>query len=95
MLSYGTLSNEPLSINPRLMISGDRRLQGFWLGHWMRKRNIPQSLALFREIASLLHSGVLTTTIGPAFPLERIADAARTAETPGRPGKVLLRIRPA
>ena len=91
LLLYGTLTGEPVCIDSRKMISGRRVVEGFWLGHWMRTRSIPQSLLLFREIAHLMRSDILTTRIGESFPLAQIHDAARAAEVPGRAGKVLLR----
>ena len=36
LLLYGTLSGEPIQVDPRLVISGQRVVEGFWLGHWMR-----------------------------------------------------------
>ena len=93
MLCYGTLSGEPIRIDPRRMISGRRVLEGFWLGHWMREQGILASLSHFRTIAGLIRSGVLATQIGSTFGIDRIAEAARAAETPGRAGKVLLRLR--
>lgn len=92
MLFYGSLTGEPIRIDPRRMISGRRVVEGFWLGHWMRGRSIPQSLRLFREIASLIRSGVLATEIGPSFPLRSVEDATRAADAVGKSGKVLLRI---
>jgi NADPH:quinone reductase-like Zn-dependent oxidoreductase len=92
MLLYGSLTGEPIRIEPRRMISGRRVVEGFWLGHWVRARSIPQSLRLFREIAGLIRSGVLATETGPAFPMDRIVEAARAAEEVGKKGKVLLQI---
>jgi NADPH:quinone reductase-like Zn-dependent oxidoreductase len=92
MLVYGTLSGEPIRLDPRLMIAGRRIVEGFWLGHWMRSRSIPASLALFREIAAQMRTGVLTTEVGAKFPLHSIREALLAAETPGRPGKVQLTI---
>jgi NADPH2:quinone reductase len=92
MLVYGTLSGEPLRIDPRRMIAGKRVVEGFWLGHWMRQRSIPQSLLLFRQIAQLIRAGVLATEPGPRYPLDAIDKAVRQAETPGKPGKILLTI---
>ena len=91
MLVYGTLSGEPLRIDPRKMIAGRRVVEGFWLGHWMRGRSVPRALLLFREIAGLIRSRVLATEPGPAFPPSEIAAAVRAAEVPGHIGKVLLR----
>ncbi len=91
MVIYGSLSEEPIRIEPRHLIAGQRVLEGFWLGHWMRGRSIPAALALFREIATLMRAGVLTTQVGASFPLEQIGDAVREAESSGRRGKVYLR----
>jgi NADPH:quinone reductase-like Zn-dependent oxidoreductase len=92
LLLYGTLSGEPIQIDPRLMISGRRIVEGFWLGHWMRARSIPASLLLFREIAALIRQRVLDSEIGESYPLDQIADAVVQAETVGRQGKVLLQL---
>jgi NADPH:quinone reductase-like Zn-dependent oxidoreductase len=92
LLLFGTLSGEPIRIDPRLMIAGQRVVEGFWLGHWLRERSIPANLRLFREIAALIRQGVLSSEIGPAYPLDQVAAAVQQAETIGRHGKVLLRL---
>jgi NADPH:quinone reductase-like Zn-dependent oxidoreductase len=92
MIVYGTLSGEPLRIDPRLMIAGKRVVEGFWLGHWMRQQSIPAALKLFHEVAALIRTGVLATDVGPSFPLEAIASAVAAAEAVGHRGKVLLKI---
>jgi NADPH:quinone reductase-like Zn-dependent oxidoreductase len=93
LLLYGTLSGEPVQIDPRLMIAGRQIVEGFWLGHWMRTRSIPSSLRLFREIAALIRQGVLESAIGDSYPLDRITQAVVQADTVARHGKVLLRLR--
>ena len=60
-----------MAVDPRLVISGPRSVEGFWLGHWMRQRSIPSLLLLFREIASLNRQGILHSEIGQIFPLRR------------------------
>lgn len=92
LLLYGTLSGEPIQVAPRLMISGHRVVEGFWLGHWMRTRSIPSALLLFRAIARLIRAGVLATEVGRSFPIDQIGEAVREADTVGRPGKVMLRL---
>ena len=92
VLLYGTLSGQPITVEPRLVISGRRSVEGFWLGHWMLERSIPASLLLFREIASLIRQGVLDSEIGTVYPLAKIKDAAHEAGIVGRQGKVLIRI---
>ena len=94
MVVYGTLANQPIQVDSRRMIAGKRELQGFWLGHWMRSRSIPQSLLLFREIAKQIREGVLTTEVGARYPLAAFMEAIRESETVGRSGKILLTIAP-
>lgn len=92
ILLYGTLSGEPIQVDPRLVISGQRVVEGFWLGHWMRERSIPSALLLFREIARLNREGILRSEIGETYPLDEIKSACQQAEIIGRRGKVLLRL---
>ncbi len=92
LVIYGSLTGEPIEVDPRLMISGRRVIEGFWLGFWMRERSIPSSLLLFREIASLIRNGVLASDVGKSYPLADVAEAVREASAVGRGGKVLLRM---
>jgi NADPH:quinone reductase-like Zn-dependent oxidoreductase len=92
ILLYGTLSAKPIEVDPRLVISGPRAVEGFWLGHWMRQRSIPLALLLFREIASLIRQGVLRSEIGEIYPLDEIQSAAHQAATIARQGKVLVKL---
>lgn len=91
LLVYGSLSEEPLQIESRRVIAGDRIIEGFWLGHWMRRRSIPQALALFREIGRLIRADVLATETGPSFGLEDFAAAVQHADA-AHSGKVLLKM---
>jgi NADPH:quinone reductase-like Zn-dependent oxidoreductase len=90
MLVYGTLANEPLALDPRLLMAGQKSIHGFWLSEWVRQQGPLTMLRLFRRIQRLFRAGVLTSDIGTSYLLERIQDAVRQAETPGRVGKVLL-----
>jgi NADPH:quinone reductase-like Zn-dependent oxidoreductase len=95
MLVYGTLSGEPLTFDPRLLIAGQKRVEGFWLSEWLRAQRPLKLLGLFREVRRLARAGVLASEVSATFPLEQVREAARQAAAPGRHGKVLLRIAPA
>jgi NADPH:quinone reductase-like Zn-dependent oxidoreductase len=92
MLVYGVLSEEPLTVPPRNLLMGQKRVEGFWLSEWVRDQGIFTMLWLFRRLSRLIRAGVLTSEIGATYPLEQIRDAVRQAAQPGRHGKVLLRI---
>ena len=92
LVVYGSLTGEPIQVDPRSLITSRTTVEGFWLGYWMAERSIPGALRLFREIATLIREGVLSADIGESYPLDRIQDAVRHAAEVGRGGKVLLRM---
>ncbi len=92
MLVYGTLAGEPVPLEPRLLMVGQKAIEGFWLSEWVRTQGPLAMLRLFRRIVALMRAGVLTSPIAGTFPLTRLDEALALAEQPGRPGKVLLRL---
>lgn len=92
LLVYGTLSGEPAPLDPRILIGGQKHIEGFWLSDWVKEQGVLRMLGLFRQIKKLMRAGVLTTHVGPSFPLEDYQKAVAEAERPGHAGKVLLRI---
>jgi NADPH2:quinone reductase len=92
MLVYGTLSMEPISLDPRILMGGEKQLEGFWLSEWALRQTILTMLKLFRTTIRLMRAGILTTPTGPSYPLDEVRTAVEEAEKPGRAGKVLLRI---
>jgi NADPH:quinone reductase-like Zn-dependent oxidoreductase len=92
LLLYGTLSGEPLQLDPRVLMSGSRKIEGFWLSNWASQQGVMTMLLLFRRINKLLAAGILTTEVGDIFPMTDIQTAVREAVKPGRQGKVLLRL---
>jgi NADPH2:quinone reductase len=92
LLVYGTLSGAPIPVDPRLLIGGQKRIEGFWLSEWARAQGALTMLKLFREIIALIRAGILTTPVQATYPLEEIQTAVREAEKPGRTGKIVLRI---
>jgi NADPH:quinone reductase-like Zn-dependent oxidoreductase len=94
LVVYGTLSREPLTVDPRALMVGQKRIEGFWLSQWVRQQSVWTMLRLFRRIRHLLRGGLLTSEVGTSFPLDEVQKAVRQAETEGRQGKVLLRMGP-
>ena len=92
LLVYGTLAEEPLSLPSRMLFLGVKHIDGFWLSDWARRQSVWTMVRLFRRIHELMAKGVLSTDIGPVFPMDEIKAAVRQASTPGRHGKILLRM---
>lgn len=93
LLIYGTLANEPMSLDSRQIILNQRAVEGFWLSIWARQQRVWTMLRLFRQIIALMRAKVLFSEVGATFPMDQIQAAAAQAEKPGKDGKVLLRFR--
>jgi NADPH2:quinone reductase len=92
MLVYGTLSDEPIALDPRVLIVGQKSIAGFWLSDWVRSQGILGMLKLFRHVQQLMRQGVLVTEVSSTHVLEDYQRALTQAQAPGKTGKVLLRI---
>ncbi|MCP4169887.1 MAG: zinc-dependent alcohol dehydrogenase family protein [Fuerstiella sp.] len=92
MLVFGTLSEQPLQLNPRTLMTQQTSVEGFWLGNFMNDRNLLFKLKLVKRITRLILDGVLSTSIGETFSLDQISQAVTAAEEKARSGKVLLQI---
>ena len=92
LLVFGTLGDDPMTLDTRVLMSGQKRIEGFWLSEWVKDQGVLTMLLLFRKLNKLIASGVLATEIGPTYPLDGVRDAVREATKVARQGKVLLRI---
>jgi NADPH2:quinone reductase len=92
LLVYGALSGQPLTLDPRTLLVGQKRVEGFWLSEWVRDQNLLTMLFLLRRLGKMIGSGVLASESGTTFPIDAVREAMRLASTPGRKGKVLLRL---
>ncbi|MBX9579900.1 MAG: zinc-dependent alcohol dehydrogenase family protein [Gemmataceae bacterium] len=91
-LLYGLLSGEPVPVDPRFLITGSKRVEGFWLADWVKAQRVPTLLRLFREVGRLIADGTLRSDISATYPLDRIGDAVRHAASGAKGGKVLVRL---
>jgi NADPH:quinone reductase-like Zn-dependent oxidoreductase len=92
-LLYGLLSGQPVSIDPRFLLDGSKRVEGFLLSDWAQQQSIFTLLKLFRRVWKLIREGVLSTDRVSSFPLAEFSKAVEQSMMPGKPGKVVLRIR--
>jgi NADPH2:quinone reductase len=92
MLVYGTLSEEPLALHPRVLMVGRKRIEGFWLSEWVQSNGPIILLGLFRQISQLMRRQVLRTEVAESYPLTEYRRAVQHAARAGHSGKVLFRI---
>lgn len=92
LLVYGTLSGESLLLDPRVLIAGSGRVEGFWLSNWANQQSLVTMLRLFRQIRKLMAAGILISEVVASYSMDEVSTAVREAEQPGRKGKILLRL---
>lgn len=93
MLVYGALAaDQPLQVTSRRLILGSKSIEGFWLSDWVKTKSPLRMLRLLRKVGGLIRDGLLRTEIAATYSLDQIKDAVTAAETPGRQGKVLLKM---
>jgi NADPH:quinone reductase-like Zn-dependent oxidoreductase len=91
-LLYGLLSGQSIDVDPRLLITGSKRVEGFWLSDWVKQQNVPRMLRMFRRVKRLLREGTFKTDVAGTYPFDQIRDAVKHVQTTARGGKVLLKI---
>lgn len=89
---YGLLSGEPVSVDPRFLITGSKRVEGFWLADWAKQQGVFKMLGLIGEVKGLLRTGGLKADIAATYPLDRVTEAVQHAARGGKGGKVLLKM---
>jgi NADPH:quinone reductase-like Zn-dependent oxidoreductase len=92
LLVYGTLSGEPIQLDPRSLMTGSRKIEGFWLSNWVSQQSVVTMMLLFRRINKLLMAGILTSEVGGIFTIDDIRSAVAEGQKPARHGKILLRL---
>lgn len=92
LLVYGTLSNDPVPLDTRVLMGGQRAIEGFWLSEWVKQQGVLRMLGLFRQITALMRAGVLTTPVAATFTLDQLPQAIERVEQAARGGKILLKI---
>lgn len=87
---FGALAKRPLCVNPGALIYGQTHIRGFWMMTWMIKASMQAKAAVVGRCISMALAGELRLPVAGTYPLDKATEALRAAETPGRPGKVLL-----
>ncbi len=89
ILSYGRLSSEACIIEPGALILHRKNIDGFFLGDWMKSRNLIQVLADINKVKSFLNSD-MHTHIKKRSPLAQVIEALDSYKSEMTGGKILL-----
>ena len=93
MVCFGTLSGEPIPLQPRDLMMPGTRIEGFYLPVWLGQQSVFQRLSWLRSAAKLIGRGVLSSPVQEIVPLDDLQKAFALASAPGRSGKILLDLR--
>jgi NADPH:quinone reductase-like Zn-dependent oxidoreductase len=91
LILYGSLTDQPISVDPRHLLTVGATICSFWLGRTMAERSLLSKLKLIRTLTNLHREGVFETEVAANYPLSEVAQACKHAEQPGKRGKVILR----
>jgi NADPH:quinone reductase-like Zn-dependent oxidoreductase len=86
---YGALADEPCQIDSKDFFFRDKKLEGYWLSRWIKRKGFLRKLLLTYEIQKLL-SHELQTRVQARFSLEDVLSAIDQYEKQRTEGKVLL-----
>jgi len=92
LLVYGTLSGDPVPLDTRVLMGGQRIIEGFWLSEWVNEQGVFRMLGLFNQITSLMRVGVLTTPVTATYTFEQLSQAIEHVGQAARGGKILLKL---
>ncbi|KAL4419418.1 hypothetical protein ABPG77_006345 [Micractinium sp. CCAP 211/92] len=92
MVTYGAMSQQPLSVPPGLLIFSDIRLRGFWLtgGYAKMKDGWKAKEQLVDHVCALFRTKVIKPTQVECVSLDRWEQALQRVKSDHRGGKVLL-----
>lgn len=91
LMTYGTLSGEPVRFSPRDLMTPMSSIEGFFLPQWMLAQNLVKKIQVIGAVKRLVRAGILVSDVGKIFPLSQVKEAVLAAKS-GAGGKVFLRI---
>jgi NADPH:quinone reductase-like Zn-dependent oxidoreductase len=87
---FGALGGTALKLDPGPLIFGETIVRGFWMTTWMKYAKPEERTAATSKLFALALAGELPLPVAGVYPLSQAKEALAAAETPGRPGKVML-----
>lgn len=91
LVVFGSMSGEPVAVDPGELIFRGKRVEGFWAMTWKPKAGRADSKALVGQVIQAVATGTLKLTVDSEYPLSEAAAAFAAHEKAGRHGKVAFR----
>jgi NADPH:quinone reductase-like Zn-dependent oxidoreductase len=91
LVSFGSLSREPIQISNRNLLYKRATISGFWAARPDQKMSPEQLAAARLDLVRRAADGRLRLPVAQVFPLAEAAAAAVASTAPGRGGKIVIR----
>ena len=90
--AYGMLSLQNISLNTSLLIFKNITIKGFWLTTWLGSLSKEEMMSVSKKVMTALASQQVKADVEASYPLEEIGKAIEHMESPGRNGKIILKL---
>jgi len=90
VLLYGNLSQQKIEFLPTELLRANKKIVGFFLGHWIEENGMLKTVRNLFKVNSLLKNG-METKVQATFPITEIQGAVDLYEKNMSLGKVLLK----
>jgi NADPH:quinone reductase-like Zn-dependent oxidoreductase len=89
MIVYGAISEQACQVDPRSLIFDGKRLEGFWLAEWARRKSMLGQIRAAMQVQKFLASD-LKTEVRTRLPLEDAVKGLQQYAAQMTEGKILL-----
>ncbi|HCC70961.1 MAG TPA: alcohol dehydrogenase [Bacteroidales bacterium] len=89
LIPYAKLSEQDFTVDPRMVLQQNKKIQGFYLGNYTSGKSIFQNLKTIRKVKDML-AGEIKINISSIHPFDTINEAIEYYRNNMSAGKVLL-----
>jgi len=90
LVTFGSMSLQPLKVPIGLLIFKDLRVRGIWINRWYDEASPTQRMEAFGPIFEMAKRGSLATPIEKRYPLSEFKAAVAHAAKNARTGKIIF-----
>jgi NADPH:quinone reductase-like Zn-dependent oxidoreductase len=91
LVSFGSMTGEPMQISSGPVIFKQLTIKGFWLTKVRSTMSVGDRMRLVGELITLVAKGEIRLPVDGVYDLADIGAAVKASLTPGKTGKVLLK----
>jgi mitochondrial enoyl-[acyl-carrier protein] reductase / trans-2-enoyl-CoA reductase len=90
LVTFGSMSLQPLKIPTGLLIFKDLRFRGIWINKWYDNATPSERMEAFNPLFEMAKSGILHAKVEHVYELADWKDAVARAAQPQRSGKIVF-----